>query len=115
MNRGIQMVKWLLLVAAFILLAGFVVMSLWNWLIPSIFGLRAITFTEALGLMLLGKILFGGFGGKFKKRKRCKSEFEGRLAGMSPEERERFKQKIRERWCSKSSDASNSKADTSNG
>lgn len=33
-------------------------MLIWNWLIPDIFGLREITFLEALGLMVLGRLLF---------------------------------------------------------
>ena len=35
---------------------------LWNWLLPDIFGLRRVTFWEALGLLALCRILFGGFG-----------------------------------------------------
>jgi hypothetical protein len=46
----------------FIFLGGFVVQWLWNWLLPDIFGLRAITLWEALGLLLLSRIMFGGFG-----------------------------------------------------
>ena len=44
------------------LLFGNVIMWLWNWLMPSLFGLRTIGFWEGLGLFLLAKILFG-FGG----------------------------------------------------
>ena len=46
----------------FILLGGFVVQWLWNWLMPGIFGLRTITWLEAFGLLALSRILFGGFG-----------------------------------------------------
>jgi hypothetical protein len=46
----------------FIFLGGFVVQWLWNWLVPDIFALRRITFWEALGLLALCRILFGGFG-----------------------------------------------------
>ncbi len=46
------------------LLAGVVftvaVLLLWNWLMPAIFGLGVITFWQALGLLVLAKILFGG-------------------------------------------------------
>lgn len=38
------------------------VMLLWNWLLPSIFGLPLITFWQSLGLLLLSKLFFGGFG-----------------------------------------------------
>ncbi len=48
---------------------GFIVMSLWNWLLPGIFGLPAIGFWQALGLLVLSKILFGGFrGGPVRRR-----------------------------------------------
>lgn len=54
---------------------GYVVMYLWNWLMPAIFGLTAITFWQAIGLGLLAKLLFGGFGGdKSKKRKHRKCD-----------------------------------------
>ena len=49
-------------VALFILLGGVVVQWLWNWLLPDIFGLRRITFWQALGLLALCRILFGSFG-----------------------------------------------------
>lgn len=43
---------------------GYVVMELWNWLMPSIFDLREITYWESVGMLLLSKILFSGFGHK---------------------------------------------------
>ena len=46
----------------FVFLGGFVVQWLWNWLATDIFALRRITFWEALGLLALCRILFGGFG-----------------------------------------------------
>ena len=46
----------------FIGLGGVVVQWLWNWLMPSLFGLRQVTLWEALGLLALSRILFGGFG-----------------------------------------------------
>ena len=47
---------------AFIFIGGIIVQWLWNWLLPDIFGLRRVTFWEALGLLTLSRILFGGFG-----------------------------------------------------
>lgn len=69
---------------------GFVVMSLWNWLAPTVFGLHSITFWQALGLLILSKILFGGFrggpghGGDWRRR------MMDRWQKMTPEEREQF-------------------------
>ncbi len=44
---------------------AYVVMRLWNWLLPDIFGLKEIDYWHALGLFLLSHLLFksGGFGG----------------------------------------------------
>ncbi len=47
---------------AFAILFGFILMWLWNWLMPAIFGLGLITYWQAVGLFILAKILFGGFG-----------------------------------------------------
>ena len=74
----------------FIAIGGEVVLQLWNWLLPPIFGWRQITFWQALGMLALCRILFGGFGGHGLSR----SNVRGR---MTPEERERFRQGMRRR------------------
>ena len=74
--------------------ASLLVMSLWNVLMPSIFAVRAISFWQALGLLVLSKILFGGFrghGGGGRWRRRMMDRWEQ----MTPEEREKFKQGMR--------------------
>jgi hypothetical protein len=74
---------------------------LWNWLIPSIIGWRAITYWEALGLFILSKILFKGFawsgGHKSRWNSHWKTKWTQKWETMSPEDRERFKQKMREK------------------
>ena len=50
------------LAAFFALVFGYVVMLLWNWLMPALFGIKTITYLQAFGIVLLAKILFGGFG-----------------------------------------------------
>ena len=40
----------------------FIVMWLWNWLVPDLFGGPVITYLQTLGLLLLSKILFSGVG-----------------------------------------------------
>jgi hypothetical protein len=54
---------WPLAALAFAALFGFAVMALWNWLLPAVAGLPEITFLQALGLLALSRILFGGLGG----------------------------------------------------
>ena len=60
--------KWFfmipVLIALFILIGGEAVMHLWNWLLPTLFGWRQITFWQAIGILALCRILFGGLGGR---------------------------------------------------
>lgn len=56
------------------LLFGNIVRWLWNWLMPSLFGLRTIGFWEGLGLFALARILFGGFDHSDKSRKATDEE-----------------------------------------
>jgi hypothetical protein len=78
--------------------AGLVVMALWNWLAPELFGWKPIGYWQALGILVLSKILFGGLRGHCG-RGHCHGEGASRLAQMTPEERERFKAGMRSRWC----------------
>jgi hypothetical protein len=66
-------------ITALALLFGYVVMLLWNWLIPAIFGLGIISFWQAVGIMILAKLLFGGFGGGSGRSGRRKKNLEKRL------------------------------------
>lgn len=59
----LRVLKILVLVAIAIAGFGGVVMLLWNWLMPSLFGWHALTFPQAVGLLVLGRILFGGMRG----------------------------------------------------
>lgn len=52
----------ILMAIAMGLVFGYLVVYLWNWLMPSIFGLVKITYWQGFGLIVLAKILFGGFG-----------------------------------------------------
>jgi hypothetical protein len=86
-----KVLKIVVFVALALLVFGFVTEHLWNWLMPAIFGLKTITFLQALGLVVLSKILLGGFhkhGGGGRGWKRGMEERWGR---MTPEERERFR------------------------
>ena len=95
--RGIRFLKFAIF--ALIIIAGFgqAVLQLWNWLMPAIFGLPALTFWQAVGLLALGRIIFGGFGmhrgGQWMHRIAERFEYEK----MGPEERERFRQQLRSR------------------
>ena len=94
----------------FTAIGGGVVMLLWNWLAPALFGLRLITFWQAIGLLALCRILFGGFGlgggghrsGSRRRmegriRERIRERMDERWEQMTPEEREKFRQGMRGR------------------
>jgi hypothetical protein len=85
--------KFLLMGTLFVAVAGFVVMSLWNGLMPAIFGLQSIGFWQAVGLLILSKILFGGFrGGGPGQHMKWRRGLSEKWEGMAPDEREKFRQ-----------------------
>ena len=97
-RRFTRVLKFILFAVLAVSVFSFVVMSLWNWLMPPIFGLQAITFGQALGLLVLSKILFSGFRGRpggpgMHWRRRVTERWEQ----MTPEERARFRQGFRDR------------------
>lgn len=74
-------------------IGGEVVMQLWNWLLPPLFGWHLLTFWQALGLLVLCRVLFGGLGGHGPGPRR---HWKGRCQKMTPEEREKFRQAMSE-------------------
>jgi hypothetical protein len=77
---------------------GFLVMALWNWLVPELFHGPLITYWQAIGLFVLSKILFGGFkgkgesfGGRKARHEYWRKRMEERMAGMSEEEKEKYR------------------------
>lgn len=115
MNKGLLILKWTVMCILFVMLFGWVTMFLWNYLVPPLFNGPAINFWQALGLLLLSKILFSGFGGKGGHAgMRWKQRYYEKLSSMTPEDRERFKARMREKWCHKGPDTSAGNSDTSN-
>lgn len=128
MKRGIWIAKILgMIVIGFILVFGFVLatMYLWNWLVPTLFAGPVITFWQALGLLALSKILFSGFGkggghrGHWKSQ--WKSRWQDKMRSMSPEDQERFKEKMmrlkykmEDKWCGPTKESSKTEPDNAN-
>jgi hypothetical protein len=102
-NEWIKRNKWIFFVAplgiaVFIAIFGEVVMHLWNWLLPPLFGLHQVTFWQALGLLILCRILFGGFGGHGNdRRNKIRRKMDDRWEQLTPEEREKLRQSWRGR------------------
>src|SRR3954467_944497 len=83
----IRAFKFAILILIVVAAGGQSVMQLWNWLMPELFKLPRVTFWQAFGLLMLARILFGGWGslgghGMHGRR-------------MTPEQRERFRRGIR--------------------
>lgn len=82
-----------------ILALSFIVMQLWNWLMPVIFQLPSISILQAAGLFALCKILFGSinFNGRNKKMAFNNRAMKEKLMNMSEEERLQFKEQWKQR------------------
>jgi hypothetical protein len=89
----------ILAIVVFAWVGGELVMLLWNWLLPTLFGWRQITFWQAFGVLALCRILFGGFRlSGTGHRSRIRQRMEERWEHMTPEEREKCRQGFYGRW-----------------
>lgn len=95
-------IYFLLIIVGGLAVFGFGTMYLWNWLLPSLFQLPVINFWQAIGLLVLSRLLFGGLGhvhtmmhgyGGFDFRRRMME----RWTQMSPEDREKFMEQMNRR------------------
>lgn len=94
--RALKMITF---VALAVSLLGYVVMSIWNAVLPAVTGLHSITFVQALGLLVLSRILFGGLRGWGRRGGHWRARMHARWQQMSPEERERFRDVLGSRGC----------------
>jgi cytochrome b subunit of formate dehydrogenase len=91
-SRGQKIAFFVLMGLLAILVFGGVVMLLWNNVLAAVVNVHAITFPQALGLLILSKILFGGFRGAYAGRRHYwKQRMTEKWNNMSPQEREKFK------------------------
>jgi hypothetical protein len=97
-NRFLRVLKIAAIAVIGIAVGGEVVTQLWNWLMPGLFGWHAISFWQALGLLVLSRIFFGGFRGRSGFGGRGMM---GRWEKMTPEQREQFRQGMRGGRCGK--------------
>lgn len=92
----VQIIKFIGLALALILLFSLALMLLWNWLVPAIFDGPEINLPQAVGLLALAKILLGfghsGWGGgRNRERKNWKNKLRSKWEQMTPEEKEKFR------------------------
>ncbi len=124
MKQGIWAMKGLIFLVVIVAIAFGVVLGtlyLWNWLVPTLFSGPLIDFWQAAGLLLLSKIFLWGFSGKCRCHSSANSSgpwkhyWKQKWGNMPPEDRERFKQKMKEKWCAPRESASVPNSGTSNG
>ena len=103
MRRGMKFLMFGVIGIAAVAAFGLLTQWLWNWLVPVLFNGPMLTFWQALGLIVLSKILFGSFGkggrGWGHRSGPWGHAWSEKWRGMSPEDREKFKQKMSEKWC----------------
>ena len=113
MKKGFFFLKCIgcaLMVAVAALAFGWLLMLLWNWLVPALFHGPVIHFWQGVGILVLSKMLFGGCGFRgrggsccgsgYGKRGYWRNKFSEKMANMTPEEREKFKQEYANKCCS---------------
>ena len=86
----------LIFLAGFLLLSA-AIMWLWNAIIPGLTGFEQLTYWQAMGLLVLSRILFGGWGPWRRRYRSPRKHWREKWANMSDEDRARFRQAWRKR------------------
>ena len=90
-KKGLMFVAFFIIAIVFF---GALVMAIWNAILPAVLGVKTITFFQALGILLLSKIFFGGFNGGCGRHRGgpdWKHKMKDKWNTMTPEEREKLK------------------------
>jgi hypothetical protein len=99
LKKGLMMTVFFLV--ALLLFSG-IVMVLWNAILPDVTGVKPVSFQQALGILVLSKILFGGFhsrgGWQRGTHTQWRNKLQEKLGNMTPEEKEKFKAEWRNRY-----------------
>jgi hypothetical protein len=94
---ALRILRFLLIATVFVLVISAAVMGLWNWLIPALFGGHRIGYVQAIGILILARILFGRFWGGPGRNWGWRNRMMARWESMTPEERQQFRQGMRGR------------------
>jgi hypothetical protein len=90
----LRAVLFIPLVIAVLALVGLVVMLLWNALVPELFRAPALGYWQAVGLLLLSRLLFGGLRGRAGWRGHSHHRWRERWEQMTPEERAQARERM---------------------
>ncbi len=93
----LKIVFFIMVTIVFVALMGFVVMWLWNHILTEVTSVKPLTFGQAVGLLVLSRILFGSFrfGPPFRNARssRRKKYWKEKWMNMTEEEKAAFKEK----------------------
>lgn len=104
-SRTWRVAKFAVWVAIGITALGLLVATLWNNLVPELFGGPMINFWQALGLLVLMRLLFMGFRPRWSQYSdhagHWQKRWEEKMAALTPEQREKIKQAYAQRCAGK--------------
>ncbi len=95
--RPLKVLFFLAMAALFLAAMGWLIMALWNYTLPHLIGVKAISFGQAIALFVLLRLLIGGlrwgaFGGA-KRHQKKRRYWKEKWMNMSEEERSHFKKR----------------------
>lgn len=106
LNPGLRVLRFIgfiilgaLGAAAFAFIFGYLIMLLWNWLMPMLFGLTTITFWQAVGIAFLARLIFGGGKHSHNHDRERPSRDKAKREFMRHWKREHDKEYRRKNWC----------------
>jgi hypothetical protein len=92
-------------VAGVFIISG-VVMFLWNAILPGVTAVHAVTYWQAMGILVLSRILFGGFRGIHDHgrhhHRHLGKDLREKWLQMDPEERQKMRENLKNEWKQKS-------------
>ena len=87
---------------AVLALVVYLVMLMWNWLVPELFSGPVINYWQSAGILILSKILFSGFSHRKKEyhgpSSYWRKRWESKMKGMTDEEKAAFRERFHKRF-----------------
>ena len=91
------------IVAGVFIFSG-VVMLLWNAVLPAVIGVHTVTYWQAMCILVLSKIIFGGFKGmhdhghQYHRHRHMERDLREKWMQMDPQEREKMRSELKNEW-----------------
>lgn len=96
-SKATKFIFFLPVVALIATLLGYTIMYLWNWILPEVANTGRLNFWQALGLLVLCRLLFGNFNKGRNHFHEKAQKMRSKWQSMNEEERAKFKEEYRNR------------------